>query len=107
MVTVANAKPTDFDSAVARGGESNPGRTALPASALARRMVVCPHCGRMLRWTRHQSAVARCPTCRGRFIVRVLRDGTCLALLLTAAATDELICDWLVDPRDREEEDLP
>lgn len=67
----------------------------------------CPACQQKLRWAQRFASRAVCPHCHIHLVVLKEHDGRFSVWLENEDSTDELICDWLEEEKeDEEEEDI-
>lgn len=87
-----------------RGTRAHAGRVDRQPQERAR-VIACPHCSKRLAWRKPVSSLSRCPQCRQKFVVLVEREGPCAAHVENSDSVADMICDWLDEERETDEDD--
>jgi hypothetical protein len=71
---------------------------------IVRGVVSCPHCGRSIKWAGRNSSRLSCLGCRGKLIFLIERKGSFSVRAEDDDAVAEMICDWLDEGMEDEDE---
>jgi hypothetical protein len=82
------------------GGDAQ-GTKPLP---IVRGVVNCPHCGRSIKWAGRSSSKLSCLRCRGKLIILIEPKGVLKVRAEDDDAVAEMICDWLDEGTEEEDE---